>query len=157
MAGDMIPSTFMKALFTTEENSTSMGIKLVFNMTISEGEFHEFNSTIMIFVFRKNLGFSQNTFISIRFRSMIITGCSPWTLYEFSNFQGQSACWYPADTSNCYPSFFRDENKMNGWAGQVSSVRHGCFSAKKFYGEPMPFEISTKQANIGSDGQALEN
>jgi len=90
-------------------------------------------------------------------RSMIITGCSPWTLYEFSNFQGQSACWYPADTSNCYPSFFRDENKMNGWAGQVSSVRHGCFSTEKFYGEPIPFEISTKQANIGSDGQALEN
>jgi len=46
---------------------------------------------------------------------------------------------------------------MNGWAGQVSSVRHGCFSTEKFYGEPMPFEISTKQANIGSDGQALEN
>ena len=95
--------------------------------------------------------------MSILFRSMIITGCSPWTLYEFSNFQGQSACWYPADTSNCYPSFFRDENKMNGWAGQVSSVRHGCFSTEKFYGEPMPFEISTKQANIGSDGQVLEN
>ena len=95
--------------------------------------------------------------MSILFRSMIITGCSPWTLYEFSNFQGQSACWYPADTSNCYPSFFRDKNKMNGWAGQVSSVRHGCFSAKKFYGEPMPFEISTKLANIGSDGHALEN
>ena len=148
----------MKALFTMEENSTSMGIKLVFNMTISEGEFHEFNTTIIIFVFY----FTQKTFfktlsISILFRSMIITGCSPWTLYEFSNFQGQSACWYPADTSNCYPSFFRDENKMNGWAGQVSSVRHGCFSAKKFYGEPVPFEISTKQANIGSDGQALEN
>ena len=51
MAGDMIPSTFMKALFTTEENSTSMGIKLVFNMTISEGEFHEFNYGIMILVF----------------------------------------------------------------------------------------------------------
>ena len=47
----MIPSIFMKALFTMEENSTSMGIKLVFNMTISEGEFHEFNGAIMFFVF----------------------------------------------------------------------------------------------------------
>ena len=126
-------------------------------MTISEGEFHEFNTRIMIFIFFPQKTFFKPVSTSIPFRSMIITGCSPWTLYEFSNFQGQSACWYPADTSNCYPSFFRDENKMNGWAGQVSSVRHGCFSTEKFYGEPMPFEISTKQANIGSDGQALEN
>ena len=51
MAGDTIPSISMRALFTTEESSTSMGIKLVFNMTISEGEFHEFDTTIIIFVF----------------------------------------------------------------------------------------------------------
>ena len=93
----------------------------------------EVNFLILPRSIRKNLfgvdfPYSQQCFSN---RSMIITGCSPWTLYEFSNFQGQSACWYPADTSNCYPSFFRDENKMNGWAGQVSSVRHGCFSAKK--------------------------
>ena len=49
MAGDTIPSISMRALFTTEESSTSMGIKLVFNMTISEGEFHEFNTTIIRF------------------------------------------------------------------------------------------------------------
>ena len=50
MAGDMMPSIFMRALFTTEENSTSMMIKLVFNMTISEGEFHEFDSGMMTFI-----------------------------------------------------------------------------------------------------------
>ena len=69
---------------------------------------------------------------------MIITGCSPWTLYEFSNFQGQSACWYPADTQNCIPGFFRDPNMMKGWANQVSSVQHGCYSDTKYYGELLP-------------------
>ena len=34
-----------------EENSTALGINGIFNMTISEGEFHEFNSGIMRFVF----------------------------------------------------------------------------------------------------------
>ena len=53
----MIPSIFMKALFTMEENSTSMGIKLVFNMTISEGEFHEFDSGIMRFIFPQKIFF----------------------------------------------------------------------------------------------------
>merc|ERR1712062_761700 len=33
-------------------------------------------------------------------KSMIITGCTPWTLYEYPNYGGQSACWYPADTKN---------------------------------------------------------
>jgi len=86
-------------------------------------------------------------------QSMIITGCSPWTLYEHTNFQGQRACWYPADTSNCYPSFFRDSNAMNGWAGQVSSVRHGCFSQTKIYGEPLPYMKSAVESNVGENGQ----
>merc|ERR1712038_1733802 len=90
-------------------------------------------------------------------QSMIITGCSPWTLYEYTNFGGQSACWYPADTQNCYPAFFRDPAKMNGWANQVSSVRHGCFSKTKYYGEPLPFEESTNKAVIGNSGHFLQN
>jgi len=91
-------------------------------------------------------------------QSMIITGCSPWTLYEYSNFQGQSACWYPADTQNCYPAFFRDPAKMNGWANQVSSVRHGCFSQTKYYGEPLPTDAKEGPKDVkGGSGHFFKN
>ena len=84
------------------------------------------------------------------YRSMIITGCSPWTLYEYPNYGGQSACWYPADTINCYPSFFRDPSAMNGWANQISSVRHGCYSNTKYYGEPLSFSKMNKLEGKGA-------
>jgi len=82
-------------------------------------------------------------------KSMIITGCTPWTLYEYPNYGGQSACWYPADTQNCYPGFFRDQNAMKGWANQISSVRHGCYSNTKYYAEPMPSSELKKLENKG--------
>ena len=88
---------------------------------------------------------------------MIITGCSAWTLYEYDNYQGQSACWYPADTQNCYPSFFRTAQLMNGWANQVSSVRHGCFAKEKFYGEPLPLTKSAVPNHKGGNGQFFHN
>ena len=87
---------------------------------------------------------------------MIITGCTPWTLYEYSNYQGQSACWYPADTQNCYPAFFRDAEKMNGWANQVSSVRHGCFSETKYYADPLPSQRSINENVKGNNGHFLQ-
>ena len=88
-------------------------------------------------------------------RSMIITGCSKWTLYEHSHFNGQSACWQPRD--NCAPAFFRDEKLMKGWAQRVSSVRRGCYSEKTFYGEPLPFERSADNSTIGSSGHVFGN
>jgi len=87
-------------------------------------------------------------------KSMIITGCTPWTLYEYPNYGGQSACWYPADTQNCYPSFFRDQNAMKGWANQISSVRHGCYSDTKYYAEPIS---SSELQKLQSKGLLLEN
>ena len=71
---------------------------------------------------------------------MIITGCSPWTLYEYPNFQGQSACWEPADMENCFPAFFKTADTLKGWDNQISSVRRGCYATKKFYGEPVAFK-----------------
>merc|ERR1712156_855292 len=60
-------------------------------------------------------------------RSVIVTGCDPWTLYKDDNYDGASLCLYPSDTSNCYPSFFLQ--KDIGWiADQISSVRRGCHS-----------------------------
>ena len=73
---------------------------------------------------------------------MIITGCSPWTVYELKNFGGQSACWYPADTQNCYPAFFRTAQMMKGWAKEVSSVRLGCHSHNRFYANALGQEGS---------------
>ena len=86
---------------------------------------------------------------------MIITGCSKWTLYEHSHFNGQSACWQPRD--NCAPAFFRDEKLMKGWAQKVSSVRRGCYSDKTFYGEPLLFERSADNSTIGSGGHVFGN
>ena len=58
---------------------------------------------------------------------MIITGCEEWTLYEDKDYKGESKCFQPSDTKNCYPSFYRTETNMNGWTNRVSSVRKGCF------------------------------
>jgi hypothetical protein len=78
--------------------------------------------------------------LTFKYRSMIITGCSPWTLYELKSFQGQSACWYPADTQKCYPAFFSTAELMKGWANQVSSVRRGCHSHNRFYANKLVHE-----------------
>jgi len=69
-------------------------------------------------------------------RSVIVTGCNPWTVYEYQNYGGQAACFYPADTVKCEPGFFITESKMFGMSGKISSVRRGCFSHNKVVGEP---------------------
>jgi len=87
-------------------------------------------------------------------RSMIITGCSPWTIYESALYKGQSACFYPSDTELCYPSFFPDDKSMNGWANQISSVRLGCFSERKIYGKQQNGSTELEQKSIfGEDGK----
>jgi len=118
------------------------------SITFFEGEFY--NGKDQSF-FRDASSFSMNDFG----RSMIITGCSKWTLYEHSHFNGQSACWQPRD--NCAPAFFRDEKLMKGWAQKVSSVRRGCYSDKTFYGEPLLFERAANNSTIGSSGHVFGN
>ena len=66
--------------------------------------------------------------VLLNFRSAIVTGCNPWTLYEYNNYQGRCACVYPSDQSNCYPGFYQD---LGNVAGQISSVRRGCSCNKK--------------------------
>merc|ERR1719397_1433759 len=41
-----------------------------------------------------------------RAKSVIVTGCHPWTLYQYDNYQGQAMCVYPSDTSSCNPGFY---------------------------------------------------
>merc|ERR1719232_1727766 len=76
-------------------------------------------------------------------RSVIVTGCNPWTLYEYNNFQGRCACVYPSDQSNCYPGFYQD---LGNVANQISSVKRGCYCNKKL--APAPPAVSKKQSNV---------
>eukprot|EP00095_Tigriopus_kingsejongensis_P009637 maker-scaffold94_size379870-snap-gene-2.32 protein:Tk09637 transcript:maker-scaffold94_size379870-snap-gene-2.32-mRNA-1 annotation:"gamma-crystallin a" len=70
-------------------------------------------------------------------RSVIVTGCSPWTIYQYDNYQGYSACLYPSDTANCYPSFFPDPSDLGFLSDQVSSTKKGCFSNNKIHGKTL--------------------
>ena len=92
-------------------------------------------------------------------RSMIITGCSPWTVYDCKNLgnctYAYSACFYPSDTTNCYPSFFKNYDAMANWAGWIFSVRRGCFSDNKIYGESLSFEGTFAKGAVGRSGRAV--
>ena len=68
---------------------------------------------------------------------MIVTGCSPWTIYQYDNYQGYSACLFPADTTNCYPSFYPTPDNLGVLSDQVSSVRKGCFSKNRIEGRAL--------------------
>jgi hypothetical protein len=63
-----------------------------------------------------------------RARSVIVTGCSPWTLYQYNNYQGNRICVWPANTAACYPGFYTTAQSLGALAGQVSSARKGCFA-----------------------------
>ena len=105
-------------------------------------------------------------------RSMIITGCSPWTVYDCTFFgnctYGYSACFYPSDTTNCYPSFFKNYYALADpdcihpdycihWSEWVISVRRGCFSDNKIYGESLPFKGTFANGAVGRFSQELGN
>jgi len=61
--------------------------------------------------------------------SLLVTGCSPWTVYSLNNYQGASLCFYPSDTSNCYPGFLEVfPSEIEFWVNEISSVRKGCYS-----------------------------
>merc|ERR1719369_2662902 len=63
-----------------------------------------------------------------RAMSVVVTGCQPWTLYEYSNFQGRRVCVYPGSTSECSPGFYSTRQALGSLAGTVSSVRKGCYA-----------------------------
>ena len=153
----MTPSHFMKDRITMESSNLSFMMPPAFVMMILEGKslmINQLNSK-HYHVFFNNILTNVPIQFYVAYRSMIITGCSKWTLYEHSHFNGQSACWHPRD--NCAPAFFRDEKLMKGWAQKVSSVRRGCYSDKTFYGEPLLFERSADNSTIGSSGHVFGN
>eukprot|EP00092_Neocalanus_flemingeri_P034599 GFUD01037634.1.p1 GENE.GFUD01037634.1~~GFUD01037634.1.p1 ORF type:complete len:267 (+),score=20.63 GFUD01037634.1:80-880(+) len=70
-----------------------------------------------------------------RAKSIIVTGCSAWTLYQYDNYQGEAVCVFPSHIANCNPGFYSSSQQLGVLAGQVSSVRRGCFSQQKAYPE----------------------
>nr|ADD38111.1 Beta-crystallin A1 [Lepeophtheirus salmonis] len=70
--------------------------------------------------------------------SIIVTGCSPWTLYEEKYFAGDHICVYPSDENNCLPGFFPNLENLPQFDGKVSSVRVGCFSDRKISSPFLP-------------------
>ena len=87
------------------------------------------------------------------FSSIIVTGCSPWTVYEYNNYQGAATCFYPADTVNCYPGFYRTPDELGGMAGKMSSARKGCYATKRAYPKPVPMgRIQKSEPKTGGHG-----
>ena len=68
-----------------------------------------------------------------RARSIIVTGCSPWTLYQYDNYNGNAMCVFPGDSSSCTPGYYTSYQSLGSLAGQVSSARKGCYAREKIF------------------------
>jgi len=60
-------------------------------------------------------------------KSLIVTGCSAWTLYTDNNYRGNCKCVWPSDTNKCFPGFYKSESSLGLMARSVSSARRGCY------------------------------
>jgi len=81
-------------------------------------------------------------------RSLIVTGCSAWTLYTKTNFEGSCKCVWPSDTSKCFPGFYSTEKSLGFMSKAISSVKKGChcgFSA-------LPDNHGVKSLENGASG-----
>ena len=80
--------------------------------------------------------------------SIIVTGCSAWTLYSDANYNGNCKCVWPSDTNNCYPGFYSTSNSLGYLSRTVSSARRGCFCGSS----AMPDNHPTKSAKVATSG-----
>ena len=78
-----------------------------------------------------------------RARSVIVTGCQPWTLYQYNNYTGRAMCVFPKDTSSCEPGLYPTGSSLGSLQGDVSSARKGCYAKEKVY----PVNANTKSAS----------
>jgi len=89
-----------------------------------------------------------------RAKSLIVTGCDAWTIYQYDNYQGNAMCVFPSDSSSCTPGFYPTSQNLGSLAGQVSSARRGCYAQEKVF--PANFGVRTG-ANGGSGFFSSEN
>jgi len=68
-----------------------------------------------------------------RAKSIIVTGCQPWTVYQYNNYQGRAMCVFPSDSSQCTPGLYPTSSSLGSLAGDVSSARRGCYAQEKVY------------------------
>lgn len=84
---------------------------------------------------------------TIEAKSIIVTGCKPWTVYMESNYQGESKCIYPSDIKMCTPGLFPSVSSLKDVAGKIFSARRGCQG-----GEQMRNKIGAISCPSGASG-----
>ena len=135
MASNMIQSIFTRVITTWE---MSIGITMMHQVlvprTIWESEY------LYLLV---NLAIRHPCKLKI-FSSIIITGCSPWTVYEFDNYQGSSVCFHPLSSVDCTPGFYDTPAVLGGISRKMSSTAKGCFAETKLYPKPVPEGVVQK-------------
>ena len=72
---------------------------------------------------------------TIEAKSVIVTGCKPWTVYMESNYQGDSKCIYPSDIEKCTPGLYPAVSNLEGVAGNILSARRGCKGGEQIQNE----------------------
>jgi hypothetical protein len=63
-------------------------------------------------------------------RSLILTGATPWTVYDARNYQGNAICLYPPQSNDYRPYFLSDTTSVTIPYGTIKSVRKGCYGKK---------------------------
>ena len=83
-----------------------------------------------------------------RAMSVIVTGCSPWTLYESDHYSGSAMCVFPSSSSACTPGLYPTSDSLSNLAGKVSSARKGCYAKRKVW----PTNYGMKKEGKGASG-----
>jgi len=83
-----------------------------------------------------------------RAMSLIVTGCTPWTLYQYDHFEGDAMCVFPSSSTDCTPGYYTTSQALSTLAGQVSSARKGCLAKKKV----LPDNYGARMVGNGTSG-----
>ena len=90
--------------------------------------------------------------LNIKAKSVIITGCEPWTVYLENNYEGASRCLFPSDVENCTPGLYPTARSINEViAGKLSSAKRGCQDEQQIINHHHQ-ETVLDQASNGASG-----
>ena len=85
-----------------------------------------------------------------RAKSIVVTGCSSWTVYQYNNYQGRAMCLFPSDSSQCTPGLYPTSASLGSLASDISSVRRGCYAKEKVY--PVNYMGGMERGSRGGSG-----
>ena len=83
-----------------------------------------------------------------RARSIIITGSSWWTIYEYSNYGGYKACLAPGSSGN--PAFYGTASNLQQLSSDISSIAKGCFAKDIIYPDNYVVEGESRKEAAGT-------